>query len=273
MKNVKQLGLVLFLGAAISLANGKGVNEVERNTSSQETIQETQLGKDCDDNDTNNDISNPVNVGFLDDRTCKYKYKEGTISSNTAKWGIYEIGANTSTDDNLSARMERYFKPRVNPGNDTYEHFKGTFRIESVSDVGKVTSIFQVKGKHIESTGDPAIVLFVAEKVVVSETTYFDIYREQITKRGGKFSNDGRKYVLLTRVKKDENFMVEIKTGFSGSPVNKHYVNAKIKGTWYYFNVPDPQLGLETGIRYGVYGVNSGNAKIYVSNTSFFQKN
>lgn len=281
MKNFKKLGFSFLLLSAISCSDDKNNSSEVYNSNSEEIAQPqitsltSKLGTDCNPKDTNSDLTKtvPVNSGSLDDRTCKYIYSETTFGTSKVKWGVYQIAENTSTDADLSPRMERFFSPRVKPGNDTYQYFKGTFRIESVSDIAKKTSIFQIKGKHKGSTGDPAIALFVVQKVVVGKDTYFDIYREQIIRRGGRFSDEGRKYTnALVRVKKLESFNVEIKTGFSGTPVNKHYANVRINGKWFYFDVPDPKSGTESAIRYGTYVCDSGTAKIYVSNTSFSQK-
>jgi len=75
--------------------------------------------------------------------------------------------------------------------------------------------------------------------------------------------------VKLTSVKKDQPFELEMKTGFTGTPINQHYVNTRINGTWYNWNVPSPGSAIETGIRYGAYSVLSGEATIYVCNTSY----
>lgn len=228
----------------------------------------------CNKNDTNNDIRNPSNHGELDDRTCKHRYSERTFGNSPVKWGKYEISADSSTDADLSARMERKFAPRAKPGNNSYQRFKGTFRIDSTSGPGKVspgfsTAFLQFKGKHQGSTGDPAIALFVLEEVQEGNQIYFNIYREQITKRNGRFSNNGRKYVFLTRVKRNESFRIEAETGFRGNPVKEHYANVKINNKWYYFNVPEPKKGTETGIRYGAYVIKKGTARVFVSQTEF----
>lgn len=220
----------------------------------------------------NVDRPNPVNHGILDDRTCFYDYEEKNIDGQT--FGSYRIkaGSLTSTTSTLSPRMERKFSPRAQPVDGAYQLFKGTFRIESVGGE-RGTYFIQAKGKHINHIDpDPAIALIIAREVVENGDTFFDLYREEITKRGGRFSNNGRKDVLLTRVKKNENFDVEMKTGFQVDQqgnITKHYVNVKIKNITYYYNTPRPDLALETGIRYGAYSVSSGTARIFVSNTSY----
>lgn len=223
----------------------------------------------------NVDEDNPINHGELDDRTCSYDYEEKIIGTKT--FGSYRIkpGSTNVGTSTLSPRMERKFAPRPKPNNGAYQLFKGTFRIENVGG-GRGTYFIQAKGKHVGHTDpDPAIALFIAREVKVGNDTYFDIYREEVTKRDGRFSNNGRRDVYLTRVKKHENFAVELKTGFrvdSSGKITQHYVNAKIKGKNYYYNTPSPNLALETGIRYGAYSITSGTARIYVTDTYFDQK-
>ncbi len=223
---------------------------------------------------TNVDVAKPVNLGELDDRTCAYNYKEVTFKGSTTTWGAYQIaaGSNNADKNGLSPRMERKFRPRPKAKDGNYQKFSGTFRIESVSG-GRGTYFIQVKGKHQGHTNpDPAICLIIAKKVKQEDGIYFYIYSEQITKRDGRFSNNGRKDVYLTRVKKGEAFNLELETGFIGTPVNTHYVHLKVKDKIYNWNVPQPELALETAIRYGAYGITSGVAEIYVSNTSFSDK-
>lgn len=229
-------------------------------------------GSNCTKTGSRNvDLSNPKNPGDLDDRTCFYDYELRTFGTKT--FGSYRIKASSITDNsNLSPRMERKFSPRTKPNNGAYEELKATFRIENVGG-GRGTYFMQVKGKHEGHVDiDPAIALFIAREVKVGNDTFFDIYREQITKRGGRFSNNGRRDILLTRVKKNENFRVELRTGFKvdrRGKITQHYANAKIKGVTYNFNVPAPEKAFETAIRYGAYSVTSGVARIYVTDASF----
>lgn len=238
--------------------------------SQSEINKERGLGTDCNPNDTQADLPNPVNIGTLDDRSCKHDYQETSFDGNDARWGKYEISENSSTDASNSTRMERKFTPRLKPNNTGFHRFTGLFRIEDVDD-HKGTYFIQGKGKHVGSKGDPALALFQAKKRDLDGEMVFDIYREEITKRDGKFSNGGRRSVFLTSVKQHETFYVEMITGFKvgARGIEQHYVNVRIKDTWYNFEVPEPQMALETGIRYGAYVVRDGNAKIYVSNTQF----
>lgn len=245
-------------------------NKVSSFVSQNEIIKERGLGTDCAPTDTQNDLPYAINIGTLDDRSCKHDYQETSFSGSDVRWGKYEISENSSTDASNSTRMERKFTPRLKPNKTGYHRFTGLFRIEDVDDY-KGTYFIQGKGKHIGSKGDPALALFQAKKRYVNGELVFDLYREEITKRDGKFSNGGRRSVLLTTVKQHENFKVEMITGFKVGTkgIEQHYVNVKIKDTWYNFEVPEPQMALETGIRYGAYVVRDGNAKIYVTNTQF----
>ena len=182
---------------------------------------------------------------------------------------------NCSTEADLLARMECKFAPRTKPSETTFQGFKGTPCIDSISGGGRngrVTSILQFKGKHQGSTGDLAIALFVLEEAKEDGQIPFDIYREQITKRGGRFSNNSRKYAFIASVKRNEHFIIEAETGFRDKPVNQHYANVKVKDKWHYFNVPEPAKGSETDIPYGAYSLSKGMAKIFVSETEFSMK-
>lgn len=269
------LYLLLILGVFSSCTNEENLDFLdEQENSIKEDILLSAKSLCTNSGSKNVDKKNPVNHGELDDRTCRFDYSESTIGSSSTIWGSYKITAGTSTENNsLSPRMERKFAPRAKPKGGNFQHFKGKFRIESVGG-GRGTYIVQAKGKHEGHIDrDPALCLIIARKKVINGKTYFDLYREQITKRGGKFSNNGRKDVYLTRVKQYEVFDVEMKTGFWGKPVSSHYANVKIKGKWYNWRVPRADLATETGIRYGAYSVSSGTARISVSNTSFSEKN
>lgn len=248
----------------------KNIEQAPPLVSQSEINKERGLGTDCDPKDTQADLPNAINIGTLDDRSCKHDYQETSFGGGNVRWGKYEISENSSTDASNSTRMERKFTPRLKPNKTGYHRFTGLFRIEDVDDY-KGTYFIQGKGKHIGSKGDPALALFQAKKRYIKGERVFDLYREEITKRDGKFSNGGRRSVLLTTVKQHENFEVEMITGFKVGPkgIEQHYVNVKIKNTWYNFEVPEPQMALETGIRYGAYVVRDGNAKIYVTNTQF----
>ena len=97
----------------------------------------------CSTSDTNLDLANPINVGKLDDRTCKHIYTEVFIEGEI--WGKYQVSENSSTDGINSARMERIFE-RVKPTDGAYQYFSGICRIESVSEGIRGTYIIQAKG-------------------------------------------------------------------------------------------------------------------------------
>ena len=221
----------------------------------------------CSKTDTSLDVANPINVGILDDRTCKHIYTEVFMEGET--WGKYEVSENSSTDGVNSARMERIFE-RVKPIDGAYQYFSGICQIESVSDGKRGTYIIQAKGKHIGHINtDPAICLLAAKKRVENNVTYFDLYSEQITKRDGRLSKGTRQIIKLATVKKDEPFKLEMKTGFNGNPVNQHYVSIKINDNEHWMDVPEPQIGTETGIRYGAYSVDEGKAVVFFKDTKF----
>ncbi len=163
--------------------------------------------------------------------------------------------------------------------------FKGVFRILEVgdapSDKDDGTYIAQAKGKHTGGGGpaDPAICLFLAKPVYGTDAqgrrtqVSFDIYREQINFRGGSGS-DGRSFVRLTNVKKGVATSFELKVGFrnvNGSKV--HFANAVIGGANYFWNIPRPDRGTESGIRYGAYRVKGGKARIQWADTDFTRVN
>lgn len=224
------------------------------------------FNNNCAKNDTNLDIDNPINIGELDDRTCKYTYKE--VIENGEKWGKYTVAENSSTDGINSARMERIFE-RVKPRDGAYQYFKGLCKIENVSEGKRGTYIIQAKGKHIGHINvDPAICLVSAKKRVKNGVTFFDLYSEEITKRGGRLSKGTRQNIKLTTVKKNEVFQLEMKTGFKGKPISQHYVVIKINGKEHFIDVPDPKSALETGIRYGAYSVDEGTAVVYFKDTN-----
>lgn len=225
------------------------------------------------------DIKNPVNVGKVDDRTCYDNYYE--TEHNGITFGNYNIKANTNQfGSRLQPRIERSF-PRSNSKSGSYVEFKGTVRILEVgntSDYGSAgTYIAQAKGKHTGGGGspDPAICLYLAKPVYGKDKqgrttqTSFEIYREQIKTRGGS-GKDGRDVVKLTTIKKGVPTKFELKVGFrtvNGKKVQ--YSNAKIGSETFYWNIPEPNRGRESGIRYGAYRVKGGRARIQWANTTF----
>ncbi|TXG39499.1 hypothetical protein [Seonamhaeicola maritimus] len=230
---------------------------------------------------TSDDLPNPVNVGTIDDRSCYANYKESTIDGVT--WGIYNITAGSNNQDapnTLQPRIERSL-PIANPNVGSFVKFKGDFRILEVADAGSFaqdgTYIAQAKGQHTGGGGspDPAICLYRAHPVYGSgsnadKQVAFDIYAERILERGG--SGSGREVVLLKRVNKNEITSFDLEVGFKVDPNDAtkkiHYCNAIIGGEAFNWNVPDPDRGTQSKIRYGAYRVRGGRAQIRWANTT-----
>ncbi|GAA4950581.1 hypothetical protein GCM10023314_24840 [Algibacter agarivorans] len=230
---------------------------------------------------TSDDLPNPVNIGTIDDRSCYANYKESNVYGNT--WGIYNItdGSN-KFDTTLQPRIERSLSPSSETGVGSYARFIGAFRILEVGDAGVFSQdgsyIAQAKGKHTGGGGspDPAICLYLAKPVYgtgadADKQVSFDIYAERILIRGG--SGSGREVVFLTNVDKDQETSFELEVGFAEDPNDAtkkiHYCNAKIGGTDYDWNIPEPERGTESKIRYGAYRVKGGRAQIRWANTTY----
>lgn len=234
------------------------------------------------------DISKPVNDGKIDDRSCYSNYHE--TMHNNVTYGNYNIAVNSNhfdeNGDGLQPRIERSLV-RADSTVGNYVEFKGTFRILEVGDAGNDgqngTYIAQAKGQHSKRPGaaendgskDPAICLFLAKPVYGLDKqgrrtqTSFDIFREQIITRGGS-GKLGRKLVLLKNVKKGHPTNFELKVGFRNNNGEKvHYANAKIGGKNFFWNIPEPERGLQSGIRYGAYRVKGGRARIQWANTEY----
>lgn len=234
-------------------------------------------GLNCNEGGTqDNEPENPINVGRLDDRTCYANYEELSIDGNL--YGVYEIAdkSNHIDTNGLQPRIERALTPRVKPTGGNFSEFSAIYRIEEVGDTGSY--IAQTKGKHTGGGGspDPAICLFIAQSVITDgEVTHFDIYREEITMRGGTLQDGGRQNVYLTRVPKNQDFTFYLKTGFEAENgvISSHYSNAIINGESFNYDIPDPERATETGIRYGAYRVKGGVAKMYIRETVFNFKN
>ncbi|WP_296638604.1 immunoglobulin-like domain-containing protein [Polaribacter sp.] len=228
---------------------------------------------------TSNELSPRVNVGTIDDRTCYANYKETTLKSTT--WGIYNITDGSNNQDaanTLQPRMERSLRIAYNTDVGSYVKFSGTFRILEVGDASGTnndgTYIAQSKGQHTGGGGspDPAICLYLAKPVFDANGNQiaFNIYAERILERGG--SGAGREIVFLKSVTKNEevNFILEV--GFREDPNDPtkkiHYSDAVIGGTAFPFNIPDPERGTQSKIRYGAYRVKGGRAQIRWANTT-----
>ncbi|SMC79826.1 hypothetical protein [Cellulophaga tyrosinoxydans] len=231
------------------------------------------------------DLPNPVNVGTIDDRSCYANYKESIKDGIT--WGIYNItdGSNNQDAPNtLQPRIERSLSRSGSTVVGSYAKFTGTFRILEVGDTAGTnqdgTYIAQAKGKHTGGGGsnDPAICLYLAKPVYgtganTEKQVAFDIYAERILQRGGEGS--GREIVLLKQVDKNEVTNFELEIGFKEDPNDStkkiHYCNAVIGGEAFDWNIPEPDRGLESGIRYGAYRVKGGRAQIRWANTKYIK--
>ncbi|GAK98041.1 hypothetical protein JCM19294_1663 [Nonlabens tegetincola] len=236
-------------------------------------------------NTRNVDISNPDNVGTVDDRTCYADYYETNVYNDT--WGAYDITHNSNHWDapnTLQPRIERSLSRSQETGVGSYARFTGTLRILEVGDTGVFGSsgsyFMQTKGKHTGGGGpnDPAICLYLARPVYGPDANgnqvqvSFNIWREQINFRGGSGAA-GRTEVFLRNVLKDEIIDIELEVGFRQDPndpnLKIHYSDAVIGGQVFNWNIPEPERGTESGIRYGVYRVKGGRAQMRWANTTY----
>ena len=233
---------------------------------------------------TSNDLPNPVNVGTIDDRTCYANYKESSVYGKT--WGVYNItdGSN-QFETTLQPRMERSLSRSGKTGVGSYARFTGIVRILEVGDTSGTGSdgsyIAQAKGKHTGGGGspDPAICLYLAKPVYgtganADKQVAFKIYAERILVRGGEGS--GREIVELKTVAKDVEINFELEVGFRQDPNDAtkkiHYCDVVIDDgvrTEVKWNIPEPERGVESGIRYGAYRVKGGRAQIRWANTTY----
>lgn len=242
----------------------------------------------CNDEGTNEvretDIANPVNVGKIDDRSCYANYYEVELGGLT--WGAYNITheSNHMDTNGLQPRIERSLNRSQSTAVGSYAYFTGTVRILEVgytsSDGTTGSYIMQAKGKHTGGGGsaDPAICLYLAKPVygTTEETkdqqVSFDLYREQIKVRGGTGAS-GREIVYLTNIPKGQSTEVELKVGFRQDPNDAskkiHYADAIIGGEEFNWNIPEPERGTQSGIRYGAYRVKGGRAQIRWANTTY----
>ncbi len=230
------------------------------------------------------DIPNPVNVGDVDDRSCYANYKESTV--NGIVWGNYNItaGSNNQDTNTLQPRIERSLNRSKSVGAGSYARFTGTIRILEVgattSDKDDGTYLIQAKGKHTGGGGspDPAICLYLAKPVYETDAqgksvqVSFNVFREQIKFRGGA-GVSGRDLVFLTNIPKNVPTNFELEVGFREDPSDPtqrlHYADAVIGGSVFNWNIPEPERGVESGIRYGAYRVKGGRAQIRWANTTY----
>ncbi|WP_147676462.1 T9SS type A sorting domain-containing protein [Algibacter pacificus] len=234
---------------------------------------------------TSNDLPSAANVGTIDDRSCYANYKESNVYGKT--WGIYNITHNSNNQDaanTLQPRIERSLSRSQATGVGSYARFTGTVRILEVgvtsSDGSDGTYIMQAKGKHTGEGGsnDPAICLFLAKAVYGQDTNgnpvqvSFNIFREQINYRGGSGAA-GRDIVFLTNIGKNVETDIELEVGFREDPSDAtkkiHYADAVIGSETFNFTIPEPERGVESGIRYGAYRVKGGRAQIRWANTTY----
>ena len=234
---------------------------------------------------TNVDIPNSDNVGTADDRTCYSDYSESSVYGQT--WGVYNITVNSNHWDppnTLQPRIERSLSRSKETGVGSYARFTGTLRILEVGDAAGTNDdgsyLMQAKGKHLWGGGsaDPAICLYLAKPIYGDDGNgnqvqiSFDIYREQINYRGGEGSS-GRTLVFLKNVAKNEIVDIELEVGFREDPndpnLKIHYSDAIIGGDAFNWNIPHPERGLESGIRYGAYRVKGGRAQMRWANTTY----
>lgn len=230
------------------------------------------------------DIVNPANTGTVDDRTCHQDYYELTKFSKT--YGNYRIAENSNHWDTntLQPRIERSY-PRANSKIGSNFTFTGKFIIERVGTTDNIntagTYIAQTKGKYNalgSSPGsgdkDPAICLYLAKKgPKVNNVQTFDIYAERI-KTVRSTDGSGREVVKLATVNKGEENDFEVRMGFrTVNGKKQHYCNVFINGTPYYWNVPQPDRGTQSGFRYGAYRCKGGSAHIRWADTQYTRIN
>ena len=211
---------------------------------------------------------------FIDDRTCTYNYTQTTFGGRT--YGVYKIKANSNHIDDLQPRIERQSKVINTTASGKFVRMAGYVTIKRAGHVsdsydrgdmrdGSGTYIMQAKGKHTGGGGspDPAICLLVAKpRFSGGSQVSYDIYREEITERGGS-GVSGRRLVFLTNIPANTRRFVRMENGFTGSGSNKrHYVNVRIGGTDYNWDVPDPQRATQAKIRFGAYRCKGGEAEI-----------
>lgn len=231
-----------------------------------------------------NDVNSAVN-SKIDDRTCAYNYTQVSEGGHTK--GVYRIKANSNHMDDLQPRIERASPTVTNIKGGNYVSFSGyvtinragyvagqTASVTSVSN-SSGTYIIQAKGKHSGGGGssDPAICLLRAvPKFTGSTQSSFDIYREEITTRGGE-GTSGRQLVFLKNIPANTRTKITLKTGFAwkGVAPNRylnHYVNITIGTSTYNWDVPGPSQALQAKYRFGAYRVQGGEAEIKWDNVT-----
>ncbi len=216
----------------------------------------------------------------IDDRTCAYNYTQETFNSHT--YGVYKLKTDSNHFDNLQPRIERRSRTVNTTGNGSYVLISGYVTIRETGhatnqwpfdDVRNTSGSYfiQAKGKHTNpdiGSNDPAICLLLAKpKFTGQNQTSFDIYREEITKRGGS-GTTGRQLVYLTNIPAGTRTFVSLKNGFNAN--NEQYVHITIGDTAYNWTVPNSigeenglnQVGKQAKIRFGAYRCKGGEADI-----------
>ncbi|MEN8764603.1 MAG: hypothetical protein ABF281_02000, partial [Wenyingzhuangia sp.] len=84
----------------------------------------------------------------------------------------------------------------------------------------------------------------------------------------------GREVVDLNqRIEKNEAVNIEMEVGFRQDPNDSskkiHYCDVVIGEDTINWNIPEPERGIESGIRYGAYRVKAGRAQIRWANTTY----
>ncbi|MBL7561100.1 hypothetical protein JAO71_14955 [Olleya sp. YSTF-M6] len=230
------------------------------------------------------DVNSSINTK-IDDRTCTYNYTQ--LTENGIIKGVYKIKANSNHMDDLQPRIERASPVVSNVKNGNYVSFSGYITINRAGHVAgqnisttsvknqSGTYIIQAKGKHSGGGGskDPAICLLRAVPRFTGNTqSSFDIYREEITTRGG-IGLSGRQLIFLKNIPANVRTKITLKTGFElkGVAPNEflnHYVNITIGTSTYNWDVPEPSKALQAKYRFGAYRVKGGEAEIKWDNVT-----
>ena len=288
MKNMKSVALNCLLVCCFTFTSLCLIAQVAPDQDTNPDLSCPASGEFQNDDTRVVDIPNSVNVGTVDDRSCYSDYSESSAYGQT--WGVYNIthlSNHWDAPNTLQPRIERSMPRSVETGVGSYARFTGTLRILEVGDATGTSNdgsyLMQTKGKHTGGGGpaDPAICLYLAMPVYGDDgngnivQVSFDIVREQINFRGGSGAA-GRSIVFLKNVGKDELVDIELEVGFRADPDNPnlkiHYSDAVIGGEAFNWNIPEPERGLESGIRYGAYRVKGGRAQMRWANTTY-QKN
>jgi hypothetical protein len=216
----------------------------------------------------------------IDDRTCTYNYTQETFAGRTH--GVYKLKANSNHIDNLQPRIERASRTVNTTGNGSYIRFSGYVTIRRAGHQSSSISrdslnnpsgtyLIQAKGKHTNpdiGSNDPAICLLVAKpRFSGGNQVSYDIYREQITKRGGS-GTDGRSLIFLVNIPANTRKFLRMENGFRAN--NQQYVNVRIGATDYDWDVPNSigeenglfQRGTQAKIRFGAYRCKGGEADV-----------